>query len=453
MVGRGEELHGVGLGWRPEVSSDLLRAPSAADFLEVVADTVLAQPRARREVLALRAMWPVALHGVKFSLGSADGLDVGRARKLGELARELEACAVTEHVAMTRGRAREIGHLTALPRTREAVGVVAKNVAELRRHLPDVPLFLENVAWALRWPDDALGEGEFHRAVCDATGCPMLLDVGNVLANAYNAGVDAGELLRSYPLERVGMIHIAGGVIEDAFYFDTHAHPLPGEELVLLEEVLRVAGPVPIILERDAAFPPFDELRGELDAARAVAARAPAAPRAAPRAPRAPRDEGSLSPALADAQEHLAELLTSHAPPADAAPFAARDVARTRAILERKRVDDALPLLPHLGRAGATVTALALACVRDAPRAARHVALSDAMAIAERAATEPALADDARVDRLLLRATFARGRDGVLSARVGPFVGHEELARGRTVWALKGIGAQSPLRILERRRP
>ncbi len=163
------------------------------DFVEVVAEACFASPAARREASAIARIWPVVPHGVKLSLGSASGIDMERARRLGALCRELSAPVVSEHVAFVRGGGREIGHLTALPYTLEAARAVARNVAAARRALPDIPLLLENAACTLRFPGDALGEGDFYAEVVDRTGCDLLLDVGNVYANAVNAGVDPGS--------------------------------------------------------------------------------------------------------------------------------------------------------------------------------------------------------------------------------------------------------------------
>jgi len=123
------------------------------DFVEIVAEACLANAAARREALALRALWPIALHGVKLSLGSADGIRDDHARCIGTLARELAAPIVSEHVSFTRGGDREIGHLTRLPYTRAAIAALARNVAATRRRLPDVPFLLENTAATLEWPD------------------------------------------------------------------------------------------------------------------------------------------------------------------------------------------------------------------------------------------------------------------------------------------------------------
>jgi uncharacterized protein (UPF0276 family) len=444
-------LRGVGLGFRPELAADLLAEPSVVDFIEIVAEGCFAQPRLRDEALALARVWPVVVHGVKLSLGSGEGIDTDKARALGALARKLGSPIISEHVAFTRGREREIGHLTALPRTRAAVAVVARNVADARRHLPDVPLLLENVAFTLQWPDDEMDEASFYQEVVAATDCDLLLDLGNLWANAVNEGLDPLDVLRRYPLERVAMVHLAGGAWDDGFYFDTHAAPVGEPVLELLRQLIVRRGPVPILIERDAEFGPFSQLRDELERVREIAA----APERV--AWTSPLRESTGSPhpsasepdmALADRQEELAGALTSLDPPAPAIieQFGATALARSRAILRRKRVDDSLPLLPRTAALGAPARAIATSVIDALPRAPRRTAIADAMQIAAAAAASPHAAAAGCLDHLVLRARF-RGPDrhGLVHPRRGPFVGHVQLdgrtaLTGRSVWVLKGPG-------------
>lgn len=449
-------LEGVALGWRPELAGDVLRAPGSVDFLEVVADTCFAQPAAWREARALAEMLPVIPHGVKLSLGSADGIDHERTRRLGRLARELAAPAITEHVALTRAGGREIGHLTSLPFTREAVRVVARNVAAARRLLPDVPLLLENVAWTFRWPEDEMPEGAFYAEVAAATGCELLLDVANLHANAINAGLDPVDLLGDHPLDRVGMMHVAGGVMEDGFLLDTHAHPVAEAVFALVERALTRTGAVPVVLERDQGFPPFVDLSAEVERLRALLRRVSVRDHVDTAAVPPERGEtggDSASERMRERQATLAALLTDLAPPAEAAarPFGNGALARTRAVLLAKRVDDALPLLPRTAAAGEAARVVALRTVACTPRAPRAAGILDALRIAESAAAVPALAAAARRDRLELRARFASPRAGASCApRQGPFVGRERLPGGATVWAVKGPGAEASVRVIER---
>jgi uncharacterized protein (UPF0276 family) len=449
----------VGLGFRPEVAADLLGSPECVDFVEVVAEACLASPAAHREALAVSRVWPVVPHGVKLSLGSAEGIDRDRARRLGALARELRATVVTEHVAFVRAGGREIGHLTQVPFTRESARVVAKNVAALRRELPDVPLLLENTAWTFRWPGDELDEPTFFVEIVERTGCDLLLDLGNLYANARNAGVDPSQVLAAYPLGRVGMVHIAGGILDEGFYFDTHAHPVPEAVLELLGELAARVGPVPVVLERDDAFPPFDELVAEVARARRAISTAPRQARRA--AMRAPLEGEAPRPAeeLARQQAALARALTDHEP-LDSEPLAETVAAfgedaikRSRDVLRNKRVDDALPHLTRLLPHREALRELGLACVARVPRAPSLASVADALAIARAASAEPHLAPAARVDLLLLRGRFVEdGEGGSLRPRAAPFVGRERLSRERVVWVVKGPGAAAALRLYETRR-
>jgi hypothetical protein len=460
-------LAGVALGWRPELAVDLLRRPESVDFLEVVADTCFAQPSAWREARAIAELKPVVPHGVKLSLGSASGIELARARRLGTLSRELRAPAISEHVAFTRAGKREIGHLTPLPFTREAVRVVARNVAAARRVLPEVPLMLENVAWTFRWPEDEMAEEDFYVEVAAATGCDLLLDLANLYANAVNTGIEPRRALSGYPLDHVGMVHVAGGAVEHGFYLDTHAEAVPSAVFELLAELLRRTGPLPIVLERDQGFPPFAELAGEVERLRgllreaprrAVAsepaeAQAPARGHVAPADPRPePARPGPELRKMEERQSAMAEMLTAVAPPTDqaAGPFGSAAVARTRAVLQGKRVDEALPLLPRTAASGERARALALRAVEQAPRAASGAGIADALRIADVAAIDPELAPAAMRDRIELRSRFARkGRSGACAPRRGPFLGRERLPDGRKLWALKGPGLEAPVRLIE----
>jgi len=439
------ELGGVGIGYRRELAHALLARPEAVDFVEVVAEACR-DPAQRREAVALAELWPVIPHGVKLSLGSAEGLDVGRARELGRLARELRAPLVSEHVSFVRAGGREIGHLTELPMTRAAVQVVARNVALLRRELPDVPLLLENVARAFVWPasDHEMSEGEFHAEVASATGCELLLDVGNLHANAVNAGLDPFDVLASYPLDRVAMLHVAGGVMEHGFYFDTHAHPVPAAVFLLVERVMAMRGPLPILLERDANFDTHEEVLAEVAQLRSMSRVDRVVAHDGPPT----RIRASVVPFetmdLAHAQAAMAEALTR-----PDAGEASPEVVRARGVLERKRADDALPLLPELGARIATREALALGRIPDVPRLATMTAVADALRIADAAREVPALARFAMRDGALLRARFATGPEGP-RPRAMPYVRREHSSDGHAVWVLKGFGQGAPVRVIER---
>jgi uncharacterized protein (UPF0276 family) len=428
-------MRGAGLGWRREIAADLLHAPEAIDLVEVTAERCFFDRRARREAVALAAIWPVVPHGVKLSLGSSDGLDEARVARLARLARDLHAPFVTEHLAFTRAAGVDVGHLTALPRTRAAVRVLAAHIARAQALLP-VPLVVENVAAGFTWPEDEMGEGAFHGAIVEATGVRLLLDLSNLAANAMNEGRDPHDVVARFPLESVAMIHLAGGAFHDGFHFDTHAHPVSDLVWSLLVQALPRTGAVPLVIERDARFPPTQELVDEVARARAALAAAPAA-----RAVSFARVDVPPwhDPHLAARQEEVARALTTVDGKAVGIDDAA--LARGRGILVRKRAEDAVQALGQL-RERPGIEALAHEALLGAPR---EGLLVDARRIAARAQLEPSLARDAALDLLVLRARLHGDRP-----RAAPFVGRTQLPAGPQVWAWKGIGASSPVRVTRR---
>ena len=141
----------------------------------------------------------------------------------------------------------------------------------------------------------------------------------------------------------------------------------------------------------------------------------------------------------------LAEQLTGPAR-GNSAPLAIR---RARSVLDRKRADDALPLLPELAARLAPRDALVLGCLTNVPRQKTLTAIADAMRIADAAREVPELLRLAARDGALLRARFASGPGGP-EPRVLPYVACEAMDDGRAVWVFKGFGQAAPVRVMER---
>lgn len=258
---------GVGIGWRPEIDHTI-RALAGLRWCEVVAESIH-PARLPDGVHALREGGvAIVPHGVRLSLGGAEPIDPGRVAPFAAVAEAVDAPLVSEHIAFVRAGDVEAGHLLPLPRTREAVDAMVRNVRAVRSAV-SVPIALEPIAAVFDWPDAELTEGQFITEVCERTDALLLLDVANVYANAVNA-VNAGDrpeaLFEAIPLDRIAYVHMAGGSTHDGVYHDTHTDPIPPEVLDLLARLASRRQPPAVMLERDGWYPPPDELRSELDA-------------------------------------------------------------------------------------------------------------------------------------------------------------------------------------------
>lgn len=260
----------VGLMNRAELAPHYGDAARDIDFIELTAEHFIGvnAPKLRAaERLARR--WPVLVHGLDLSLGTAQNPDLTAAAERADLARAVGAAAFSEHISFTKIPGRSIGQLTTLPFSEAAVDVVARRAAALQEQL-DVPLRLENIAYYFRPRGDEMTEVEFLRAVLARTGAEMLLDLNNLHANATNFGYDAAAFIDQLPLDRVTEIHLAGGARIGDLFVDTHG-AAPGEEVWCL--LARVAPRAPlrhVTLEWDHSFPPFDEILAVLRRARRV---------------------------------------------------------------------------------------------------------------------------------------------------------------------------------------
>lgn len=259
----------VGLGWRPETAAHFGNGTSVPDFTEVVAEQLMGQA-----VLPDSLAWvrdrgtPIIPHGIGLGLGDPAGLDVRRVDALARVAERVGAPLVSEHIAFVRAGEIEIGHLMPVPRCEAMLETLIERVSQACQILP-VPLALENIAALIDWPEDEMDEATFIGTLLAETPARLLLDVSNLYANAKNHGREPEVDLAQMPLAEVAYVHVAGGVVRDGLYRDTHAHPLSDAVVELVAPLAhafeaRVGRPLPVLLERDDRFPSFDELAHEL---------------------------------------------------------------------------------------------------------------------------------------------------------------------------------------------
>lgn len=264
---------GVGLGFREPFLSDLFLHPGQVDFLEIVADHYFdASPEKEHELELLAAHFPLIPHGLSLSLGSAEGLDADYLRKFAALVQRLKPPWWSEHIAFTRAGDVEIGHLSPLPFTREALEALCRNIAQARRRI-ETPLILENITYTVAMPFSELDEASFLAEVLERTDCGLLLDVTNLYTNSVNHRYDPLAFLDRLPLERIVQLHFVGGHWHDGVLVDSHSQSTQQEVWDLMDEVLRRAPVKGVILERDENLPPFGELAQELEHARAIGRR------------------------------------------------------------------------------------------------------------------------------------------------------------------------------------
>lgn len=262
---------GFGLGLRKPHYADFLEHRVAVDFVEVISENFMTDGgRPRRILREVRARYPVALHGVSMSLGSADGLDGAYLARLKALVDEIEPLFVSDHLSWTRSEGFNAHDLLPIPYTNEALDLVCANIGRAQESLGR-SILVENPSSYIEFVPAEMTEWEFLDAICARSGCGLLLDVNNVFVSATNHGFDPLAYLNGVPHHRVRQLHLAGHSQGTELLIDTHDRPVPLSVWDLYAHVLPRLGPVATMIERDDAIPPLHELLAELGTARHIA--------------------------------------------------------------------------------------------------------------------------------------------------------------------------------------
>jgi uncharacterized protein (UPF0276 family) len=269
----------------PEVAGIGLRAPHIAKvraekpaigWFEVHSENYFVDGGPALAALeAVRRDYPIALHGVGLSLGSADALDSEHLKRLKRLAARIQPAAVSEHLCWARIDGRHLNDLLPLPFTEEALALVADRIDAVQSALGR-PLLVENISAYLRFHADTMPEWDFLRALAQRAGCSILFDVNNVYVNAVNHGFDACDYLAAIPGEAVAEIHLAGFEDTGTCLVDTHGARVAPPVWDLYRAAIARFGPKPTLIEWDTDLPPFAVLQDEAARAQSILERADA---------------------------------------------------------------------------------------------------------------------------------------------------------------------------------
>jgi len=123
----------AGVGLRAPHYRDILATKPRIGWFEAHSENYFGEGGQPLAVLdAIRADYPVSLHGVGLSLGSCDALDVAHLKKLKRLADRIEPCLVSEHLSWSSIDGRFFNELLPLPYSEEALRHVAERVAQMQ---------------------------------------------------------------------------------------------------------------------------------------------------------------------------------------------------------------------------------------------------------------------------------------------------------------------------------
>jgi uncharacterized protein len=277
-------LRPVGIGLRHAHYADIFTKKPTLDCVEVHTENFFAQGGAIVQVLHQAAqLYPISLHGVGLSLGSACGLDDWHLQQIKRLVDTFNPVLISDHLCF--GRAlipkQEQGmhafvhanDLLPIRHTHAALQILTNNINRTQDTLKR-RIAVENVVRYIQSSDHDYSETDFINALSQRTGCGILLDINNVYVNTFNTTHDRNDAdaiqdacrnyIQAIQPDSVMELHLAGCTpCTSGLMIDDHAMPVSPAVWHLYRDTLQHLSPtttVTTVIEWDTALPPLDDL-------------------------------------------------------------------------------------------------------------------------------------------------------------------------------------------------
>jgi hypothetical protein len=259
----------TGIGLRlPHIAEVVATRPSVG-WIEIHPENFLANPHGLELLTDLARDYPISVHTVGISIGSADGIDRVHLGRLRALVDRLDPVLVSGHLAWSFHGGNYLNDLLPLPYTEETLCVVAAHLVEVQNALGR-PYLIENPATYVSLSDSTMTEIEFLHALVDVTGCQLLCDVSNVYLSGHNMGYDPYDFIDQFPAAAVAELHLGGFTPEEdeatpgaTLLVDAHAQAVAEASWGLYAHAIRRFGVKATIIEWDNDLPTLNVLSGE----------------------------------------------------------------------------------------------------------------------------------------------------------------------------------------------
>jgi hypothetical protein len=259
----------TGIGLRLPHIAEVVATRPPLGWLEIHPENFLANPHGLELLTDLADDYPLSVHTVGISIGSAEGIDPIHLSRVCALVERLKPVLVSGHLAWSAHGVTYLNDLLPLPYTDETLQVVAEHLAQVQDALGRAYV-IENPSTYVSIATSTMTEIEFLQALVHVTGCQLLCDVSNVHLSGHNMGYDPYDFIDRFPAAAVAELHLGGFSPEEdeatpgaTLLVDTHAHAVAEPSWELYAHAVRRFGPTPTLIEWDNDLPTLTVLSAE----------------------------------------------------------------------------------------------------------------------------------------------------------------------------------------------
>ncbi len=269
-----------GIGLKPsyfdEIFSKKYDGDFNVDFFEVHTENYMAEGgNTLHNLDRIREEFPISLHGVGMSLGSAEGLDMGHLARVRRVMDRYNPIFISDHISFSVVDGSYLNDLLPLTYKHDSLKIISQNIRQMQDFLGR-QILVENPSRYLSFVESDFTEVEFLNEIVNQTGCGLLIDINNIYVSAFNHGWDARHYIRSLNGQAVQEYHLAGHSDRSwqddghmkIIKIDDHGSNVCDGVWQLYRYVLEIIGERPSLIEWDQNIPSYFTLLQESKRAR-----------------------------------------------------------------------------------------------------------------------------------------------------------------------------------------
>ena len=258
----------AGVGLKSQHYNDILIERPDIGWFEVHPENYMGEGGPPHHYLTkIRQDYPLSLHGVGLSIGGSEPPSKDHLARIKTLVDRYQPASFSEHLAWSSHEAGYFNDLLPLPLNEETCQTVANHIDQIQSVL-GCRLLLENPSTYVAFENSTMEEIEFLGEVAKRSGCGLLLDVNNVYVTCTNHDRDPARYIADFPMHLVGEVHLGGHAPDEddlgnRLLIDAHDREVIEEVWQLYEQTLKLAGPLPTLIEWDNDIPAWATLYEE----------------------------------------------------------------------------------------------------------------------------------------------------------------------------------------------
>ncbi len=266
-------IKGAGIGLRHLHLQQVLDTRPAVNWFEVHSENFFFDNLATYQLEKIADNYPLSLHCIGLSLGSADKINLQHLQNLKDTIVRFKPDLVSDHLSWSSIDGNYLNDLLPMPYTTKSLHYFADKIKQVQDFL-GCQILLENPSSYLRFRESNIPEWEFFSALPSLSGCGLLFDVNNVFVSCFNHGYQATDYINNVDVDDVLQIHLAGHtrkkLPQGVILIDDHSQKVADKVWDLYQTTLKKIGNKPTLIEWDTDIPDLSVLLSEANKAQTL---------------------------------------------------------------------------------------------------------------------------------------------------------------------------------------